>query len=354
MPRTRSLAWSELKIGVITIAAIAITAVLIFMLTSGSGLPWQRYSLKARFGNVAGVRSGSPVRLAGVEVGSVQATVLADDQVDVVFEVNRRYESQITSESVATVGSVSLLGESAVDIRPSSKGSPIPEWGYVRSGPPGAQLSDITNQAGEGLDELTALLKDMRQGRGTLGKLMTDEQLFNELNRLIASATGLTNTISHGKGTIGTLLNDPKIANELESTLANIDDVTRRLRQGEGSLGKLMTDDSFSKSLASTTNNIDMLTAKLNRGEGTAGKLLNDSAVYDRLDSITRRIDQLIAQLNEGQGTAGLLLKDKQLYENMNKVVNDLSTVLGDFRLFLADVRKDPKKFLTFKVSIFG
>ena len=140
---------------------------------------------------------------------------------------------------------------------------------------------------------------------------------------------------------------------DLDRTLGNIEEVTNRLKAGEGSLGKLLADDSLARSLTSATGNIEQLTAKLNRGEGTAGKLLNDTAVYDRLDSITRRVDQLLVRLNEGEGTAGQLLKDKQLYENMNKAVNDLSGVLGEFKTFLAEVRKDPKKYLNVRVSIF-
>src|SRR6187551_132964 len=104
MPRTRSLAWSELKIGVLTIFALVIAAVTVFMLTGGKGFPWQRYSLKTRFGNVAGLKPGSPVRLAGVEVGSVQDVDLTGEEVDVIFEVNRDFQSRITTDSIATLG----------------------------------------------------------------------------------------------------------------------------------------------------------------------------------------------------------------------------------------------------------
>ena len=69
MPRTRSLAWSELKIGLLTITAIVIAAVLIMSLTGAKGWFWQRYMLKTRFPNVAGLAAGSPVRVAGVQVG---------------------------------------------------------------------------------------------------------------------------------------------------------------------------------------------------------------------------------------------------------------------------------------------
>jgi phospholipid/cholesterol/gamma-HCH transport system substrate-binding protein len=353
MPRTRSLAWSELKIGVITIAAIMISALLIFTMTGDKGWPWQRYSLKTRFAAVAGLRPGSPVRLAGVDVGSVQATQLTGEEVDVIFELSDDYQSQITTESVAVLGSVSLLGESAVDITPSVRGTPVPEWGYVRAGPPAAALSDITNQAGEGIEQLTALLQDVRQGRGTVGKLMTDDALYVELHRFVQSATELSGRIREGQGSIGRLVNDPAVANTLESALKNVEDVTRRLNAGEGSLGKLMNDDSFARSLSSATNNFDTLAAKLNRGEGTAGKLLNDTAVYDRMNSLTQRIDQLVTRLNEGEGTAGLLLKDRQLYENMNKTMTDASGLLNEVKAFFAEIRKDPKKYLSVRISIF-
>src|SRR6202049_1253188 len=109
MPRTRSLAWSELKIGILTIVAIVIAAVAIILLTGGRGFPWQRYSLKVRFASVPGLKSGSPVRLAGVEVGSVYSVELSGEQVDVVLKINRRRQDLITTASVARLGSVSML-----------------------------------------------------------------------------------------------------------------------------------------------------------------------------------------------------------------------------------------------------
>src|SRR6185503_12520098 len=156
MPRTRSLAWSELKIGVTTILAVAIASTTIFMLTGGRGFFWQRYNLKTRFANVAGLKSGSPVRVAGVEVGTVTSVDdFVGEEIDVAFEVNESMRERITTGSTAFLGSVSLLGESAVDITPSTRGTPIPEWGYVPQGRAASQLSDITDTAGQGIEEIT-------------------------------------------------------------------------------------------------------------------------------------------------------------------------------------------------------
>src|SRR3954470_18373540 len=110
MPRTRSLAWSELRIGVLTIAALIIGAVLVFSLTGSKGFSWQRYTLKTRFPNVAGLASGSPVRVAGMEGGTVTGIDFAGEQVDVTFQVKESVRPRITDKSIASLGSVSLLG----------------------------------------------------------------------------------------------------------------------------------------------------------------------------------------------------------------------------------------------------
>ena len=104
MPRTRSLAWAELKIGLISVFAIVMTLVLIFLLSGEGGFSWQQYGLKTRFDNIAGLKPGAPVRVAGVEVGSVTAAAFDGDRVDVSMKVNEKYRHLITSESVAVLG----------------------------------------------------------------------------------------------------------------------------------------------------------------------------------------------------------------------------------------------------------
>ena len=346
MPRTRSLAWSELKVGVLTITAIVILALTIFFLTGDRGFPWQRYSLKTRFASVPGLKAGSPVRVAGLDVGTVTNVTLAGNQVDVTFELSQDVRERITTDSVATLGSVSLLGESAVDITASATGTPIPEWGYVPQGRTAAQFTDLANEVGEGVQNLSALISDIRGGRGTVGKLMTDEQLYAELNRFAVSARTLTDSLRSDRGTLGRLMNDRRAAESLEAALANIQTLTGRINAGEGSIGKLLNDDAFSRSLTSATASFDAVAASIRKGEGTMGKLVTDPALFEKLNSMSGRLDELMLRLNEGQGTAGRLLKDDALYENMNKVTTEISSLIEA-------IKKDPRKYLTVRVSIF-
>ena len=346
MPRTRSLAWSELKIGVLTIVAILVAAVTVFTVMGSRGFFWQRFSLKTRLPDVTGLKSGSPVRVSGMEVGSVTKVDFSGDQLEVVFEVNKDVGPRITDKSAATLGSVSLLGLGALDITAASNGTPIPEGGYVPTGKTAPSLSNVTAGASEGIGELTGMLRDMRAGKGTAGKIMTDDKLYAEMQSFVASANDVTRTIRSGRGSAGRFINDPAIANSLQGSLNNLETMTRRINAGEGSLGKLVNDEAFASSLTGATTNLRTLTEKLNRGEGTAGKFVTDPALYNQLKSLADRLDLLTKSLNDGQGTIGQLLKDRKLYENMNAAVNDV-------RDLVAAIKKDPKRYLNVRVSIF-
>ena len=124
MPRTRSLAWSELKIGLLSVFAIVMAVMLIFLLSGEGGFFWQQYGLKSIFPNVAGLKPGAPVRVAGVEVGSVDEVDFLGDRVEVSMKLRRDMQPRVTTRSTASLGSVSLLGEAAVDITASTEGTP--------------------------------------------------------------------------------------------------------------------------------------------------------------------------------------------------------------------------------------
>ena len=346
MPRTRSLAWAELKIGLVSLFALAMAALLIFLLSGEGGFFWQRYGIKTIFENVAGLKAGAPVRLAGVEVGSVKEVQFTGDRVEVLMEVSKKDAPRITSSSAASLGSVSLLGESAVDITASSQGTPVPEWGYVHSGPAAGSLSDVATKASAGIDQLNGLVGDIRSGKGTVGKLFVDDSLHRELDSLLTAYEQLARNLNDSNGSIGRLTKDPTLARSLEGSMQNLEAVTGRIRAGEGSLGKLLTDDAMAKNLTSLTANLDAVTGRMKNGEGTVGKLFTEKELYDRLNSMSERFDKVAASLQQKEGTAGLLLNDKAMYEKLNGT-------LDEARSLITAIKADPKKYLNIKVSLF-
>src|SRR6185503_18497098 len=125
MPRTRSLAWSELKIGVMAVAALALTAILIVAVGGASGFAWERYDLKTSFENVQGLKSGAIVRVAGVEVGKVTDVRLSGTGVEVALSIKKENQTRVTSDSRASIGAMSLLGEPLIDVSPAATGTPL-------------------------------------------------------------------------------------------------------------------------------------------------------------------------------------------------------------------------------------
>jgi phospholipid/cholesterol/gamma-HCH transport system substrate-binding protein len=346
MARTHSLAWSQLKIGILGLAALTLAAMLILAVGGQGGFAWERYALKTKFPDIAGLKTGGVVRVAGVDVGKVTDIQFAGAEVEVTLEINEAQQERITEQSRASLGSLSLLGEPIIVVSPSSQGRRLVDGDYLQSEPTAGGIASIAAPVQAGVEEATKLMQDIRAGKGTVGKLVTDETLYREFNAFVASAEGVVAGINRGQGTLGKLARDDAAYRQMSAALADLNEMTRRIRAGEGSLGRLLNDDALAKSLSRTANSFDEITAKLNRGEGTAGKLLTDRAMYDRMNAITERIDKLITAIQSGQGTAGQLVSDKQLYDNMNGAANEL-------RSLIADIRKDPKKYLNVRVSIF-
>jgi len=345
MPRTRSIAWSELKLGIVGIAAAVLTVMIIVAVGGQGGFFWQRYPLKAQFADAQGLKTGAVVRLAGKDVGRVTSVEFVGANIEVGFDVSKTVRALITEQSEGKVGSTSLLGESILEIKAGRAGTPLADWGYVRTGAAGG-LSDLTATASDSLREAGDLLRDVRAGKGTLGKIVTDDALYRDLEQFVASAADLAHRLKAGQGTVGRLVNDPAVWNSLKASLENLQAATARLNSGQGALGKFLNDEAMGKSLSTTLSNLDETTTRLNRGDGTIGKLLTDRELYDRLNSMAGRVDSVVKGLETTEGTAGRLLHDQALYENMNRAVIEL-------RDLLSDIRKDPKKYLNVRVSIF-
>jgi phospholipid/cholesterol/gamma-HCH transport system substrate-binding protein len=84
----------------------------------------------------------------------------------------------------------------------------------------------------------------------------------------------------------------------------------------------------------------------VNDRNGTLGKLLHDSTMYNNLAGMAKGGDSLMTMLTKGNGTANKLLTDQQLYDQLNKMVTDLNAIL-------ADVRRDPGKYMKGVVKVF-
>ncbi|MEZ5320349.1 MAG: MlaD family protein [Vicinamibacterales bacterium] len=346
MPRTRSLAWSELKLGIVSVTALVLVALLVVAIGGEAGFWAERFPVKSLFTDVQGLKPGAVVWLAGKEVGTVDRVEFSGAQVEVTMELLTSVRPLITDETTASIGSLSLLGEPIVDLKANGRGTPLQDWSYIKVSGSGGPFGDLTETASSSLEQVGQLLTDVRAGKGTLGKLVSDDELYREMTAFIGSAGRVTEGLSRGQGTLGAFLKDPTAYNNFKGALENLQTMTAKINSGEGALGRFLNDEAMGRNLASTFSNLEQATAKMNGNQGTMGKLLTESELYDRLNGTIGRMDAVMARLENGEGTAGLLLRDKQLYESINGAVTE-------FRSLLADIRRDPKKYLRVSVSIF-
>src|SRR5262245_37499395 len=114
MARKR-LAWAELRVGILVIFSFTILAVAIVLISGGAGFFTKKYELKTYVASASGLKKGSLVWVAGIEGGNVakvNITTSPDPNraVEVVMQVEARYSQIIRNDSVATLGSIGLLG----------------------------------------------------------------------------------------------------------------------------------------------------------------------------------------------------------------------------------------------------
>jgi phospholipid/cholesterol/gamma-HCH transport system substrate-binding protein len=357
LPSQKQLKWSQLRVGLTVLVASVTLGVLIFFMSGTGGWFTHKIRLRSYFDNAGGLREGAPVRLAGVDIGNVISVRIINGQpltpVEVTMKVNTKYAFSLRKDSVTVMSTAGILGETFVDVDSSqAKGPPAADGDILQSrGQPDVQ--DVVRASQGTLQNMDALLKRLdrilafvESGQGSLGKVIYNPSLYDQLNSTVAEFKRLMDDIQSGKGSIGPLLtNDEayrKVIAAIDKANAMIDD----LQQGKGSAGKLLKDPELYDNANKTIANIRQLTDDINAGKGAVGTLTRDQEFANRLQTTMKNLTELSNRLEQGQGTAGLLLKDPALYNNS-------SQMLVETRELIKAIRENPKKYLTFHVKVF-
>jgi phospholipid/cholesterol/gamma-HCH transport system substrate-binding protein len=311
MKRTVKVKWGEIKVGLLIALAIA---VLLWASFSGGGTSIFESKLKYRayFANVNGLVKGSPVWIAGVEVGNIYSIEFVNldsaRQIEAKFRVLKTVQNMITTDAAVKLGTIGLIGDKYVEIIPGTLTKPILEEGSViqsiRSGDLGAVFAEselAIADTRELMDNLTDLSGRLSRGEGSAGRLLTDDTLYIEMTRLTTALTLLINDMQKGQKSI-------------TSSLKNI------------------------------SANLDELTEKVNENRGTLGRIISDPALYDNLHSSAGRIDSILTKINQGRGTAGAMVNDDELYEEIKNLIVRIENLV-------TDIEKNPRKY--FKFSVF-
>lgn len=360
MPQRKQLTWTELRVGLFVLVGLSVLAAGIFYVT-GIGLFGPKYRLTTYLPEVSGLANGAPVRVDGVEVGNVESikllprsgkTVDKNRNIEVVMRVDRRYQSYILTDSVASLVTEGLLGNRYVNITRGLTGTPIADSGEIK-GTEEEAMKEVVARSAEVLGNLSALSTDVRdlikgvqEGRGSLGKLLTDDQAYRHLNSILARSEAMVTNIQDGQGTLGKLVASDELYTKVDKGVDNVNVMLADMRAGKGTLGKLIYDPALYDQTKETMTNANSMLRDVRAGKGSLGKFVTDDALYDKLRETSTNFATASAKLNENTTTVGKMFSDPKLYDN-------LAALTGDMRLLIGDFRQNPKKFLHIKVTLF-
>ena len=359
MPSQKQLKWSQLRVGITVIVASLTLGFLLFLMSGTSGWFTPRITLKSYFDNAQGLRQGAPVRLAGVDIGNVTRIRIVPDHdkqltpVEITMKVSTKYGYALHRDSVTSLDTAGVLGETYLDIESAQAVGPTAQDGDTLPTQVHPDFNQVVRASQSTLENMDALLKRAdrilafaESGKGSLGKLIYDPTLYNRFSATVADFQKIVDQISSGQGSLGALISRTDAYDKFTATLDKLNAVIDDIQAGKGTAGKILKDPSLYNNANDTIANMKKITEDINAGKGTIGKLTKDEELAKKLDNTISKLSDLTTELEAGQGTVGKLFKDETLYNNATQM-------LVETRELVKAVRENPKKYLSIKLHIF-
>lgn len=359
MPSQKQLKWSQLRVGLTVISASLTLALLLFLMSGTGGYFSHRITLVSYFDNASGLRVGAPVRLSGVDIGNVSAIRVVPDKdkqntpVEVIMKVGTKYGFNLRRDSMTSLDTAGVLGETYLDIDSSQAVGAVAKNGDVLPTQVHPDFNEVVRSSQSTLQNMDALLKRAdrilafaESGKGSIGKLIYDPTLYNRFSDTVADFQAIVNQIAKGQGSLGALINSNDAYNKFLATLDKINGVVDDIQAGKGTAGKFLKDPSLYNNANDTIVNLKKVTEDINAGKGTLGRLSKDEELADKINTTVTKLAALTSDLEAGRGTAGKLFKDDTLYNNANQMLVETQNLVKA-------IRQDPKKYLSIKLHIF-
>jgi phospholipid/cholesterol/gamma-HCH transport system substrate-binding protein len=319
------------RVGLFFLLGVALIWVTFESLSEGKVSRKNGYTLVAHFRSLKELKTGDEVRMAGVKIGAVQETRLNGRRAEAVLLIDARVK--VAKDAAATIGMAGLLGSNYVSFDLGSDGAGFYEPGNDVRTNETPDLNTIVTELGD-------VGKKMDQALGQFNVSLTDKNgLFGKLTQIVddnraklgAATTNLqevTAKLNRGEGTLGRLINDPKLHDELLVTvgeikgaadqakdfMANAQAILADVRSGRGTLGVLLYDQEAGNNIKVVAKNLRELSDKINQGQGTLGKLLSDDSLYLQAQGTLKKADRAIEGLDDQGPITAVGLAAKSLF----------------------------------------
>jgi phospholipid/cholesterol/gamma-HCH transport system substrate-binding protein len=336
---------SSMAVGAMFILGLLIIAVTIMAVGQDSRLFSQKSKFRVVFPTTDGLMVGSPVKIAGVQVGTVLAVRLPTDPsqsgIEVEVGVDVLYSERIREDSTAALRILQLLtGEKFVEILAGSAEVPPMADG---SAIPSSQDPEILAQAAvaaENLNDITislkTILESLESGEGLIGQMITDPEFGREgleaLYGTVSNLQRLTTDMTEGRGFISRLLYDEGVSQSLDDMGTAMQDfavLMASANQEDGTVATLLQEGGAGQqtieNLQKATESLEVILGRLEAGRGFLGQLLASSDYEGDMamdfGRILSNLAEITDKINRGEGTLGLLVNDRVVHDGMEEVV---------------------------------
>jgi len=296
----------ETRLGIF-VALAALAAVLILEMVGGVERFTRGRHLYALFNNVQELKVGDRVKIAGVEIGRVEKIGLDEENNKVRVMMKVRKDAGVRTDSVATVKFTGLMGQNFVSIDFGSPTAPLAEDGAVL----------MTTQQPD-LSAIMTKLDNVASGVENLTKSFTGDKIDNllgpftdflkanrgPLTATIANMESMSSQIAQGKGTVGKLIYDDALYNSAIATVTNLEDAAEQIK--------------------TTIAGAQLVLNEVNAGRGTVGKLVKDETLYNETTASMTNLKEILQKINQGQGSIGKLVNDQEFYRNAKLTLQKL------------------------------
>ena len=277
----------EVLVGLVIAVAVTVTVLGSLWLARG-GLS-KGYPLFAKFPWGAGLKQGQPVWLVGVTVGYVDEVDLHQDGILVTtLRIQKSYKVPVTSK--AAVVPNGIFGDQAVALTPS-KPDPrsFKEGDTVPIGPSTPGIAELTSKADSVMRSVNAVTSALEHEMVAAGGIRDLRNTIGATNRLVNDFASIA--AEQSRQLSATMTSLRRATGAIDP--AKVDSTITNLRTASANMAAMSAD------LKATSGKLDAILAKVDSGPGSAAMLINDPGAYNDVRGLLQRMDSLLADIKK-------------------------------------------------------
>jgi phospholipid/cholesterol/gamma-HCH transport system substrate-binding protein len=291
------------------------------------------YPINVYFDTAAGLVKNASVRVAGVSVGTVEKISLDEGRARVTFHLPSNIA--IYRDAKAYLKAEGFLGEKYVEVTLGSPLLPrVEPGGVIEQGTPPADMESFLSKMSDVGEDIKEFVKPVSEILKSVDSKKV-EGIMNNLEKFSGQLEEMGDKVNKGEGTLGKLITDEAIYQEAKKTVdtakealetvketaEKLKDVSEKIEQGEGTLGKLIQDESLYTEAKETLQSMKGIAEKVEKGEGTLGKFIQDESLYTEAKETLQSMKGIAEKVEKGEGTLGKLISDDQLMKEAEKTM---------------------------------